>query len=307
MVELVEEFAASQGGVLSRDQANELGADRHHIAHLISSGRWLTRGRHTVAVHRGPLPREAVWRTALFEVGPGAVLDGGTALQAAGLERFESRVHVSVQHGRRPGRPRDIVVHELIAWHEEHIIATGIRRVRPEVAAVRAATWAVSDRQAALVLLMTVQQRLALPDRMLAHAQSQLRLRRRELIEGVLAEAVDGVQALGELDFARLCRHRGLPEPSRQVVRRRPSGRAYLDVCWEEFGVTVEIDGIHHLDPERAMEDQLRQNDLALLPGSDSTLRVMTWALRVNPSPFLDQLEKLLVARGARLRRSTSR
>ncbi|HET7303009.1 MAG TPA: hypothetical protein VFJ12_00495 [Segeticoccus sp.] len=307
MVERVEELAASQGDVLSRGQAGELGADRHHIAHQVRVGRWLARGSRTVAIHRGPLPPEATRHSALFEVGAGAALDGATALQVAGLERFEAKVHVSMQHGRRPGRPPDVVVHELIAWREEHVIDAGIRRVRPEVAAVRAAAWAVSDRQAALVLLMTAQQKVALPERMLAHAEAQLRLRRRELIEGVLADTVDGAQSLGELDFARLCRQRGLPEPSRQVVRRRPSGRAYLDVVWEDFGVAVEIDGIHHLDPENAMEDQLRQNDLVLLPGSESMLRVMSWALRVDPAPFLDQLEELLVSRGARLNTSKRR
>ena len=74
---------------------------------------------------------------------------------------------------------------------------------------------------------------------LLDRARSVVRLSRREFIEGVLTEAVDGVQALGELDFAKLCRQRALPEPSRQVVRRRPSGRAYLDVAWEALGIVA--------------------------------------------------------------------
>lgn len=305
VVERVEELAATQAGVVSRAQAAELGADKDRVRQEVRSRRWAAHGRHTVVVHRGGWSEEATWRAALLEVGKGAALDGATALRAAQLEGFESAVHVSIRHGLTPGRPEGVVVHELIGWHEEHVIAAGIRRVSPDVAAVRAATWAVSDRQAALVLLMTVQQRLALPARMLAHAQGQLRLRRRELIEGVLAEAADGVQALGELDFARLCRQRGLPEPTRQVVRRRPGGRAYLDVYWEKFGVVVEIDGLHHLEPEMTIEDALRQNDLTM--SSDSVLRIPSLGLRINPRPFLDQVEKLLTVRGAKTRASRTR
>jgi hypothetical protein len=38
--------------------------------------------------------------------------------------------------------------------------------VRPEIAAVRAALWARSDRQAALLLAMSVQQRIVEPSRL---------------------------------------------------------------------------------------------------------------------------------------------
>ena len=50
-------------------------------------------------------------------------------------------------------------------------------------------------------------------------------------------------KASGKFDFARLCRSRGLPEPSRQVVRQTPGGRIYLDVAWDGYDLVVEIDG----------------------------------------------------------------
>ena len=51
------------------------------------------------------------------------------------------------------------------------------------------------------------------------------------------------LHSLGELDFARLCRERGLPEPTRQAVCKGPDGRVFLDVRWE-CGLVVEIDGV---------------------------------------------------------------
>ena len=67
--------------------------------------------------------------------------------------------------------------------------------------AIRAAHWATSNRQAALILLMTVQQRLTTPRR-LAAAQRLVRGRtRRAFIRAVVRDIAFGVQSLGELDF----------------------------------------------------------------------------------------------------------
>ncbi|MDQ4084689.1 MAG: hypothetical protein M3165_02630 [Actinomycetota bacterium] len=172
MVSAVEALAGDQHGVVSRAQAAALGADKERIRREVAVGRWTTLGLHTVAVHRGPPPERAWWRTALIEVGSNAALDGTTALRAAGLEGYTDDVHASVLHGWRPRRVRAVRVHELRGWSEGDVVAAGIRRVRPEVAAVRAATWARTDRQAALILVMTVQQRIAAPRAMLAQLKA---------------------------------------------------------------------------------------------------------------------------------------
>ena len=128
------------------------------------------------------------------------------------------------------------------------------------------------------------------------------RLRRRQLILGVLADVVDGVQALGELDFARECRRRGLPEPSRQVVRRGPRGRVYLDVYFDDYGLVVEIEGAHHDSALNAVDDALRQNTLT--SQGDEFLRIPVIGLRADPNAFMAQVEARLVARGWRRARS---
>ena len=162
----------------------------------------------------------------------------------------EPFVHVSVPHGSRCRKIDGVRVHVVRGL--EKPIAAGLPRTPTDRAAVRAAEWAGSDRQAVTLLAMAVQQRI-LPAARLQSAWSRVqRSARRKLLDAVIADICDGAHSLNELDFAALCRRRGLPKPSRQVVRRGPNGRIYLDVAWEDLGIVIEIDGVQHASARRA-------------------------------------------------------
>ena len=164
------------------------------------------------------------------------------------------------------------------------------------MAAVRAALWARSNKQAALVMTMTVQQGLAGAADI---AEEMLRVRRdkrRLFLHTVLLDLLGGVRSLSELEFACECRRRGIPEPTRQVVRRTALGRYVLDVVWEEWGVVVEIDGIQHTWADQVVGDALRQNEVTL--GHAVVLRVPLLGLRVTPEPFFDQIIAALTYAG---------
>jgi very-short-patch-repair endonuclease len=163
-----------------------------------------------------------------------------------------------------------------------------VPRTRPEAATVRAAQWAKSDRQAALVICLVVQQRLVRPERLLAQWLAQARSPRRAFLHAVIRDVCDGVHSLGELDFARLCRARGLPEPSRQAVRVQRDGRAYLDVAWDDLGLVVEIDGGHHGLALNPVDDALRQNEVVLR--ASRVLRIPVIGLRLDADAFMDQV-----------------
>ncbi|MDC5699302.1 endonuclease domain-containing protein, partial [Intrasporangium calvum] len=120
--------------------------------------------------------------------------------------------------------------------------------------------------------------------------------KRRAFVRGVLRDLALGVQSLGELDFAQLCRARGLPEPIRQQVREDSTGRAYLDVRWA-CGLVVEIDGVHHYKGLAPVDDQLRQNRVALT--TDTVLRIPNIGLRLHEDEFMDQVAAGLALRGA--------
>ena len=163
------------------------------------------------------------------------------------------------------------------------------------MAAIRAAQWAGSDRQAATLIAMTIQQRLATPDALLAAWGAIRRSPRRGLLGAVIADVCDGAHSLNELDFARLCRRAGLPAPQRQVVRAGKHGRVYLDAWWEE-GVHVEIQGAHHFSGTAGIDDALRVNDLGLRYRSSISLQIPVVGLRVCPERFLAQIADALDA-----------
>jgi very-short-patch-repair endonuclease len=143
---------------------------------------------------------------------------------------------------------------------------------------------------------MAVQQRMVQPERLGVELLRVRRDRRRQLINAVLLDLLGGVRSLGELDFARECRRRGLPEPSRQAVRRGRDGRYYLDVVWAQWRVVVEVDGIHHLSAENVVDDALRHNAVTLTDGR--VLRLPLLGLRVAPDAFFGQIEEALAASG---------
>ena len=101
-------------------------------------------------------------------------------------------------------------------------------------------------RRAAAVLFAGAQQRLVTADMLQQELDRRGPCRHRALILETLADIDGGIHSVPEHDFDRIVKRRGLPTPTRQVVRRRPNGRYYLDVLWEEFGLAVEIDGSHH-------------------------------------------------------------
>jgi very-short-patch-repair endonuclease len=300
----VARHAAAQAGLLTRPQIRQLGLTAAQLEAELRAGRWQPLGRHTVAV-RPPRPGDqVVWWLSVLERAPRgaagcrprAALAGLTALLAAGLSGIadDGLVHVAAPKSSHPVPPPavGVRVHETRRWRDEDIVATGIPRALPEVAAVQGALWARSDREAALLLVATVQQRLAPVDAVAAVVDRIQRDKRRGLIRAVLVEIAGGVHSLNELDFAALCRARGLPDPDRQVVVRSPQGSSYLDVRWRRWRVVVEIDGIGHLEPARWIDDSLRHNEIAL--SGDTVLRIPSLGLRLDPSRHLDAVERAL-------------
>jgi very-short-patch-repair endonuclease len=284
--------ARQTGGVLGRRELLRLGMNRWEIEAECRAGRWQRFGRQTIKVCDGDAAL-ARWYRALHEVGWPAVLDGVSALVAAGLRGIEEPVvHVAVPKSANPRRCRGVAVHETRRYDRTAVLPDGVPRMRPATAAVHAALWARSDRQAALYVVAAGQQGLFTPEQLALEVESVRRDRRRGLLRGLCRDVAGGIEALGERDFARLIAARGLPEPDRQVRRRTPSGHYRYDNVWDAFGLTVEIDGVHHLDATAWIGDALKQNEVSL--DGHVVLRIPNFALRADPDPFLDQVEQAL-------------
>lgn len=293
----IRRIADSQHGVLSRRQLYAAGVTRWELQAELRAERWRLHGRQTVATHTGDLDIMAFLWFAVAEAGPRAALDGLSALIAAGLVGLTQHpARVSIPRGARPVRARGIDVRQTRRLQPTDLCGAGIPRVRPDIAAIRAGIWAMSDRQAATILAMVVQQRIATAQALGRALLEVRRDRRRRFLEAVVLDLLDGAHSLGELDFAVLCRRRGLPAPDRQVVRQGPKGRVYLDVRWGAYGVLVEVDGAQHREIHAVVPDALRQNDVSL--AGDLVLRIPLLALRVSPEAFMDQVEQALATRG---------
>ena len=283
-------LAQNHGGVVSRADLAAAGIDRWAIRSEVNAGRWSLHGARTVAVHTGPLPSEALLWRAVWEVGRGALLDGVSALLAGGLQNFESPVvHVSVDHEvRLLGRVDGVRVHQVREPLARDTCSVGVPRVRVGVAAVRAAQWAATDRQAALLLCMSVQQRLVRADDLCPVRWPGAHYGRTAFVRQLVRDVRDGAQSLGELDFAGLCRQRGLPEPERQVVRAGARGRIYLDVRWRECPLVVEVDGAQHRLGLAISSDNLRRNALAI--SGETVLTIDLVGLRLWTDDFMTQV-----------------
>jgi very-short-patch-repair endonuclease len=293
-----------QEGIISRRQARAwltLSAIRHRLAtgawQQVHWGVYLTTGVSAL----GDVQRRVVASLAAG-CGRPAPVGGATALQVLGLRGFATTpVHVVLPGGRRDHDPPSFaVVHRsgVIRRGEVHRTTsppcTGAGR-----SVVDAAQWAVSDHQAAALVVAAFQQRLVSLPEVVGAAAMRPRARRRALMLAVAHDAADGAHSLPELAFLRLCRRAGLPTPACQVRRTDGAGRRrYLDAYFEEYGVHAEIDGEQHIEVQARWADLKRQNDLWV--AGDRILRFPAWIVRTRPAEVAIQVRAALKAAGWR-------
>lgn len=282
-----EDVFRVHGGVASRRALVSVGLSQSDIRSEIRSGRWSRGGWHTV-IRGTEITQQAGrhWR-AVWESGSGAVIDGASALCVAGLTGFRpDMIDISLPHNCHVRPVEGVRVHRRRRLPP--LMGGGIPRARPDHAAIRAAQLAVSDRQAALILCLAVQQRLVRRAGLLEAWSAVERSPRRAFLAQTIRDICDGAHSLGEIDFAVECRRAGLPEPSRQCVLQLPGGRVYLDVEWSGVGLVVEIDGGHHGMALTPVADALRQNELTLL--DKRVLRIPLLGWRLNQPEFMVQV-----------------
>jgi len=229
--------------------------------------------------------------------GTDAVLGGLTAARLDGLTGFDDgRIHIVVPASRqvRAKLPALVVVHRSRALRpaEVHPVRRPPRTRMPR-SILDAASWMRTDNGTRAVLAAGVQQRLVRADDLAAVVARRGTGPRRALIRATITDIAGGAQALSELDFCRLTRRFGLPEPSRQALRLDSSGRVrWLDACWERAGVVVEVDGLWHMDATAWWADMRRDNELTL--SGYRVLRFPAFAVRDHPEAVAAQIAEAL-------------
>lgn len=290
---IAKDLARRHGGVVRRQALAAHGISPEEVRTELRVGFWHRAGTHTLSIDASEPHGVGRFWWALWESGPRAVLDGASALIWCGLTGWsEKDVWVSV--------PRNATLRKVPGIERRYARDLGpVNRLRlphavPAAAVVRAAQRAVSDTQAATLLAMTVQQRIARPDDILDFWATVGASPRRDFLEVVIQDVCNGAHSLNELDVARLCRQRGFPEPTRQQVRQGRNGRVYLDIYWDDLGVHLEIHGAHHFHGLKGVDDAVRSNDQAIRHAGDIQLQLPVLGLRTRPEVFMDQIGEAL-------------
>ena len=276
-----------QDGVISRRQALRLMSAKA-LQHRLATGRWRTAHPGVYLTHGSPVTRDQRRWVAVLAAGSGrfALLGGLSALETLGFRwRHATGLHVLLTSTRKERNPPPgVVIHRT-----GHLPVEDIHRLgqppctMPPRSVVDAAQWAATDDRAREVIAAAFQQRMVSRREIEAVLERLPRARRRALIRATAADAAGGAHSLPELDFLTLCRRAGLPEPSRQVMRRDGrAARRYLDAYFEEWKVHVEIDGAQHTDVGQWWADMRRQNDLWI--SGVRVLRFPAWVVRRSPA-----------------------
>lgn len=252
-------------------------------------------GPRAIVLHTGPLTPADRLQVALVTTGSLAVLAGPTAAALAGLRGIDDRaIHVCVPKGAHVVHMPGVVVHVLRRMRPEDVQPNSFPpRTRPAIAVMDAALWSRSPRAAMTYVAAAVQQRLVTVAQLREAMNRVRRHRHRKVILLALGDVEMGAQALSEIDFARLCRLAGLPEPDRQVIRTDPDEkRRYLDAEWDAYKLVVEVDGAHHADVAHWDADLDRQNEEVI--GDKRVLRFSSITLRTNEKRVVSQLARAM-------------
>ena len=272
---------------------------RAQIRHALAAGRWQRPARGVVVTHNGVLSVSDQEEIALA-VAPGrAALAGASALARDGLTLADPRsVQIVLPEGARRPEIDGVEYH----WSTELTDADvhplrAPRRTRVARSACDAAAWAASDRSARLYVIAPVQQGLINAAGLYDALTRRGPCRRHGLILESIHDAAGGIASLPEADFDELRAKTGLPRPDRQVVRKGPDGRYYLDAHWARWRITAEVHGAQHQQIDRWDADLRRSNELVI--AGDRLLIFSSYAIRHQPYEVERQLRAAFRAAGA--------
>jgi hypothetical protein len=173
---------------------------------------------------------------------------------------------VAVPHGREVGH----LDHPMVSIrlhqtrHASSELAPGRTPARHNLprAVVEMASAAHADNRTRAVIAAAVQQRLVRPADLSRVVEARPTLPKRLLIRETIADVAGGAHSLPELDYARALRRARLPAPTRQRKVCRPNGVWYLDNDFDDWLVTVEVNGMQHHDLLASEADDVRRGGL---------------------------------------------
>jgi very-short-patch-repair endonuclease len=286
----IAELAASQHGLVARDQLAALGSGRGAIEHRVARGRLHVVHRGVYAIGHRLLTRDGHWMAAVLAVGPGAVLSHRSAAALWGM-RDTLRAAIEVTAARKCRRP-GIEAHRAVLLPDEVTVRRGIPVTNPARTLLDPAA-VVSQRELEHALNEAEIQKLTSPislDAVVARhpnrngttAIKRALRKQREIGETVTKSRL-------ERRFLELLDEHDIPRPR----TNEPLGPYLPDALWADQRLVVELDsyGIH--TTRRAFE-QDRARDRALTTAGYRVIRISWRRLQNEPRTIARELITLL-------------
>jgi hypothetical protein len=290
----VDDITAATDGVLTVDQAYELGLTRGSINHELAKRRWQRPLPGVLLLQPTPPTRRQRLFIAAAWAGPRALVDSHCACQWFGLESPQFRpdvVHLVAPYGASV-RTRDFVV----VRRSDHLVVGG-RSERlgyvDAATAVAVAARGMSEAAAAGLASRALQRRLVTVDDLVAahmHAPPKGSAGLSKALEGLAV----GVRSAAELDARRLvARSRVLPEPLWNCWLDLGDGGPLIspDALWPHAALMQETNGRDYHAWALAFEQMQARHDRATAAGL-VVLHVTPRQLRREPDRILDLLER---------------
>lgn len=289
-----QRLAKAQLGLVSRTQAIALGMTRTTIRERVAAARWqaMYPGVYLLGVV-APTWHQKVMGACLF-AGPKAVAShraAGVLWQMDGLVR--APVEITVPH-HEEAVLRLVAVHRSRKLDERDVTRrAGVPITVVERTLVDLGRY-LEPREVEKALESVLRRELVTPQAVWTYIQERGgRLPGCRLLRGILMARGDAKPAGsgGEVEFLRLLRRAGLPQPVRQFRLDLPSGRvAFLDFAWPDVGLGMEYDGYDtHGGRLAHAADLERQNEIVSLGWT--LLRYAGRRVRRNPAAVVDEVE----------------
>lgn len=243
--EYLDRLAQIQRGVLSASQARQYGVTVSSIRSRLRSSKWQQLHHGVYATFTGEPSRDALLWAAVLRAGPGALLSRYTAAELFRLVDVPTTpIHVTVPESRRVLPVRGLAIHiGSRAARAAHPTAMP-PRTKIEETVLDLTQLSTSADDACGWFVRGLGRGLTTQDRLRDALGQRIRVRFRAELAELLSPDLAGIHSLLEYRYVKWVEMpHGLPRGRRQA-RAVSAGRlVFRDVLYDEYRLTVELDG----------------------------------------------------------------
>jgi very-short-patch-repair endonuclease len=302
----LDRLAQIQRGVLSASQARQYGVSVPWVRSRLRSGKWQQVHHGVYATFTGEPSRDALLWAAVLRAGPEALLSHYSAAELFGLVDVPTTpIHVTIPPSRRVLPVRGLSIHVgSRAARAAHPTAMP-PRTRIEETVLDLTQLSASADDACGWVTRGIGRGLTTQDRLRDALGLRIRVRFRAELSELLSPELAGVHSPLEYRYVKWVEiPHGLPRGRRQARAVSAGGRIFRDVLYDEYHLTVELDG-RAAHPGDTRWKDIRRDNAAVAAGL-RTLRFGWHDLRSQPCLVADQVYRALRRSGPVLARPCS-